>query len=219
MKISNDSVLTWNQNVQKNQTTESGFDDWLKTPTKQNSGDEFYWQHQSQLQQSCLKFENHSEHVQHEETSLKTSEIDNVIATLYSAPNNVDAPMQSTMDHSKPSALHLPRLQSTEFMRTIAALEQNCSQTLAPEPNSYSGRSAPDKSTSEQPNSVDYTTHNTGQFKNYHLYIQNDQVELSLHAEDLNKEEQLELKQMIKLNLKNKGLSLKQLLINGVQHD
>lgn len=219
MKISNDSALILNQNVQKNQTTKSDFDDWLKTPTKQNSGDEFYWQHQSQLQQSCLKFENHSKQVQQGETSLQTSEIDNVITAPYSTPDNVDVPMQSNTNNSKAPPLNRLKLQSTEFMRTIAALDQNCSQTPVPEPYSYSSRSAPDKSTSEQPNSVDYTTHNTGQFKNYHLYIQNDQVELSLHAEDLNKEEQLELKQMIKLNLKNKGLSLKQLLINGVQHD
>ncbi|RUR18236.1 hypothetical protein ELY21_08385 [Legionella sp. km535] len=219
MKISNDSLLTWNQNAQKNQTNQSDFGDWLKTPTKQNSGDEFYWQHQSQLQQSCLKFENHSKQVQQGETSLKTSEIDNVITAPYSTPDNVDVPMQSNTNNSKAPPLNRLKLQSTEFMRTIAALDQNGSQTPVPEPYSYSSKSAPDKSISEQPNSVDYTTHNTGQFKNYHLYIQNDQVELSLHAEDLNKEEQLELKQMIKLNLKNKGLSLKQLLINGVQHD
>ncbi|MFI4962592.1 MAG: hypothetical protein ACHP6H_01900, partial [Legionellales bacterium] len=53
-------------------------------------------------------------------------------------------------------------------------------------------------------------------FKNHHLFIKDEFVELTLNALDLKPEELQELTQLIKKILKQKGLMLHSLIINGV---
>lgn len=219
MKISDHSVPSLNQNVQNNQKTQPDFEDWLKSPTKQNSGDEFYWQHQDQLQQSSLQFNHHPEHNQHGETVLEISTKQPQSTSLDPKAVIETEHIQQTTDFSKTTPNNRLILHSTELMRALTELEQNNSQPPVPESNSASKIQASDALQFENTSSVEFKDLCKGPLKNHHLFIQNDEVEISLYAEDLNKEEQIELKHMIKLNLKNKGLSLKQLLINGVQHD
>ncbi|KTD51320.1 hypothetical protein [Legionella quateirensis] len=219
MKVSIPPLVSLTQNVQNNQKTQPDFDDWLQTPTKQNSGDEFYWQHQDQLQQSSLQFKHHPVLDQHGDNVSERSTTDTLSTT--SDPKTVidTDQMQQTTEHSKTNSNNRLTLLSTELMRAIVELKQNNSQLPVSESNSASKINASEKLQFEKTRSAEFKDLCKGQHKNHHLFIQNDEVELSLYAEELDKEEQLELKHMIKLNLKNKGLSLKQLLINGVQHD
>lgn len=54
------------------------------------------------------------------------------------------------------------------------------------------------------------------EFKNNHLFIQEDKAELTLNLQRLDQQEQKDLIQMIKDYLKKKGLTLSRFIINGV---
>ena len=54
-------------------------------------------------------------------------------------------------------------------------------------------------------------------FKHYQLFISSNHVELTLNTAQLSNRQTSELQKLIKQWLSNKGYSLKQLMINGVQ--
>lgn len=215
MKISEQSIIFSNTQNQNHQSTSADFEQWLDTPTKQNSGDEFYWQHQDQLQQSQVTFESlpmakqNAKPAISPETKISSNHLLPVPAETEQFPSIIESYQREPVTNSQESPLFLQEL-STE-------LQQLCSQLPIVENNNALIAKTPISIKSEEKRSIETRTVQS-QLKNYHLYIQDDEVEMSLYTQDLDHQEQLELKNMIKLNLKHKGLSLKQLIINGVNN-
>ncbi|CAM2806737.1 hypothetical protein [Legionella worsleiensis] len=194
------------------------FAPWLTTPTKQNSGDEYYWQHQEQLQQSSLTFAKKPEHEQHTEEPLK-KDTDNA------ANNTIHQTMYDTVTSSQKLNEMNPHTNkqgadlSTELIKSLMIDHYNSPNYPVPEPVYRSADCPINVTKIKDSPSVSDQNDSQSQFKNHHLFIEHNEVELSLNAHDLNEKEQNELKRFLKLNLKQKGFNLKQLLINGVQHD
>lgn len=190
--------------------------DWetAGSPTKQNSGDEYYWQHQNQLQQSELHFnakpvtEQQQKHVLEQDNA----EIFNVIN-----------PQQETTKFSflnmKKEQNNLPaannKSNNPKFMFILNELEQALEQSPL-------NITANNKLTKELPTQNKIINRSTAalntcvHFKNSHLFISGEQAELTLNLQHSSEQEQKELMQLIQDHLKKKGLVLSRLIINGV---
>ena len=177
------------------------------------SGDEYYRQHQSELQQSELEFNaveiakgkhfiqacapklNHDAALIEEKVSVTP-----VHQTLQT-PMHQDVEQQSDTDPHLINAervigpaqtLSLPLSQAKPTLELSATVEQQEPEGL----------------------SLAYKQ----ELKRHHLFINQDEAELTLNTQDLEPEEAQEYIPLIKNFLKNKGLLLKKLIINGVHH-
>lgn len=214
MKINEQPVPPFISKDPNKGVNQSAFEQWVNTPTRQNTGDEYYWQHQEQLQKSSLKFEQYLlEQQPHQSTiaqegpnSQSTSSIHSSVENHYSL-TSINEPVAHTDSTESylisPSELYSKQKQEPNqqsIAATIGLVQRRAIESLK----------------AKETSTAQYKMPQTP-IKNHHLYIQNDEVELSLNAQKLNQIEEQELRQMIRNNLKNKGLSLKQLLINGVK--
>lgn len=216
MKISEQTSIGSIQQNPKNQMQDHEFEHWITTPTKQNTGDEFYWQHQDQLQKSSLEFERRSLSNLHTRTGVcmeKQSIInDSKDVSAYSESETQITEQSETRYTTNPGG------NSSCLKSIMDELIKELSQVQLP----ISGDSlTPNYRVRNTLNSNETKSFeqllSKGSLKKFHLFIQHDEAEMSINTQELNQEEQLELIAMIKLNLKHKGLSLRQLIINGVK--
>ncbi|WP_298626866.1 hypothetical protein [uncultured Legionella sp.] len=218
MKINEQGNLPFStQNLtgySNNQRDETEFEHLIHTPSGSNTGDEYYWQHQGQLQKSSLRFEQHILEAKPQKspfakdtlvcdshllfphsdenqllviTTDEASALTNKVENcLLSRPEDYSSHIKEQDQQSIAMMTSQAQPQTVESLKTIEAhaIQSRISQTIV---------------------------------KNHHLFIENDEVELSLNTQELNRLEEQELREMIHLNLKHKGLSLKQLIINGVK--
>lgn len=199
-----------------NQQSSADFEHWLNSPSKQSSGDEYYWQHQTQLQHSELHFDAKPLPAAKTEQMLPKQN-----GPAFSIPAQMWAPqhfeLQNTLvtatDNTAPS--YSPE---NKFAPLMMELEQALEQSSLPLPmhiSKLTQDASATKATTSSSNSVTTTL----QFKNNHLFIQGEQAELTLNLHTLDKQEQNELVQLIHNYLKKKGLVLSRLIINGVNND
>jgi hypothetical protein len=214
MKINEQAVLPFLPKDLNKRVNQTEFEQWINTPAKQNSGDEYYWQHQEQLQNSSLNFEKHLlEQQGHESTIAKEK-----LSTHSSSSLQPSVENHSSLALTNEPVAHANNAKSYLFSPSQHYLKQNQEPYQQPiaVTTSLAKNRAIESLKAKETDIVQYTMPQTP-IKNHHLYIQNDEVELSLNTQELNRIEEQELRQMIQLNLKIKGLSLKQLLINGVK--
>lgn len=193
----------------------SDFDRWLLKPKR--SGDDYYWQHQDQLQQSALRFDAVIKPIDTSVTkdnpscllTIKTTEITESDTVKISGlpgmtPSAAAKTIQSLPDFK---ALHSIINQWLKEGRedlanpapsTLHRETRATQPVLTSEPRSLSGTPSPE-------------------FKNHQLFQNNQTVELAFNALALNPAEIHNLKKMIKTWIARQGLVLDQLLINGVQ--
>jgi hypothetical protein len=218
MKINESLQSLSGQKPQAQNATPEDFGQWFKeheekiaTPTKQSSGDEYYWQHQNQLQQSALRFEATS----FKEAPSKTTLLQNTEVVM-TAPQ---VQKQNVLSSKQEQSL-LPNTQSqivstTQLTHLMTELESVFEQYRLQPVTGQIQKTIESKNCSPLVNSMRQTSI-PPRFKNYHLFIQGAQIELTLNLKPLNNQEQKEIIDLIQTHLKKKGLLLNRLIINGV---
>lgn len=200
---------------QTNQQSSVGFEHWLNNPAKQSSGDEYYWQHQTQLQQSELHFD--AKPLQ----TLKTEQLlSKQNEPVFSPSAQVQKPQHVALQNTLITATAdttSPYSPENKLIPLMTELKHVLEQSSLPMQTSQSTQNA---STIKEANSISNSMMTSAlQFKNNHLFILGEQAELTLNLHTLNKQEQNELVQLIQNYLKKKGLVLSCLTINGVNND
>lgn len=217
MKI-NEQLPTATTNKAMGLTTNhpNNFERFILSPTGDNSGDAYYWQHQNHLQKSSLSFV--AKPVQ--DKPYKHEEVTQINLPLErEEPTNAVCIMPIQLNHHESEPLHdtdcdmseepiKPRhtvemlvQEASAFIQTNSALE---SHALLPKHTVNNGQRA----LSALPI-----------LKKHHLFIEEDNAELSINLDGLNKKEQHELTHLISKYLQQKNLKLTQLIINGVNYD
>ena len=217
MRINEQIALITTQPQQNNQPNENelNFEQWITTPTKQNSGDEYYWQHQEQLEQSSLHFNpqpNHQKIWEQIDEPLNSLHLENPI----SSETTIISPTQTFSNYQSEKFINNLLIEEP-LAQSFMQKSQKPPQIMTPIGSSNT-RLTIEKS--EQPEEIKATAfqqYNNNQFKNHHLFIQDEQVELTLNTKDLTSKEQRELTQAMKDHIKNNGLGLRKLIINGVE--
>ncbi|KGP63302.1 hypothetical protein EP47_09220 [Legionella norrlandica] len=197
------------------------FERWLNTPTKQSSGDEYFWQHQDQLQPSNLHFMNEPLIQQSMPTNIEGKKPLTITKTVINVEKTV-LPMPNISAYHQISAAQVLQPNTTQNISIPFILKKNSSLCFLPFISTPQENQLNQLEKSEAiPKFItsDLSINQAESFKNHHLFIKDAQVELTLNTHNLKQHEESELIQMIKDNLKKKGLSLKQIIINGVTYD
>ncbi|MFI4918187.1 MAG: hypothetical protein ACHP65_01375 [Legionellales bacterium] len=214
MKINEHLPVTAKQNPSENQASPHDFERWLNSPTQQNSGDEYYWQHQEQLQQSALNF-NAAPAVALKKTP---STPNHAAVDSHARTQQEPTPMPTQELPSKALSLNTHNSQFTAMKlgTELRALEQ----LLTPSAPFASSNKAPLKTNNNAPlpktATKGATTSTVLQSKKHHLFVQDENAELTLNTHELASDEQEQLEQLIQSSLKQKGLILRKFTINGV---
>lgn len=192
--------------------TESGFDQLLDSPVKERTDDDYYWQHQNQLQQSALTFNPLASKARSpiiiSDDAAITQEAPRVIVTTNAEITHASI----ALDRYLPESTTPSELEVLQLFATIKT-------TLEPKGNPPEGEIT-DQSTAKNTSKhvmSNQTLLPNALFKNYQLYLNDNSVELTLNTAQLSKHQANELQKLIKQWLTKKGYSLKQLIINGVQ--
>ena len=190
------------------------FEHVLDSPGKERQDDDYYWQHQSQLQQSALTFNPLVGKASH-------PEITSFDKAIVKSPALVATDIEQQLTHLCIIMDNYVPMSTTIAELGIEQLIDGISTTLNP-----TGRHAEAEITdqavvnkySKQPISNQPLLQSTLlSFKNHQLFLSDNALELTLNTTHLSKQQASELQKLIKQWLTQKGYTLKQLMINGVQ--
>jgi hypothetical protein len=210
MKINN-QVPAFNQAPKKAYKSEEGFANLIDEQTC--SGDEYYWQHQNQLQASELQFDALNVTQAKNFKQVPVTDINSALGILKNPPNNEAHLVNQAQDclafHNEtvnpPDSII--KLNATQIKQEIQLLGVQETRHLALKQH-------PEEKQVEQC-SLCFNR----ELKKHHLFISQYEAELTLNTHDLKQEEAQALIPLIKNYLKKEGLLLKKLIINGVHHD
>lgn len=208
MKISDLAGASTMRRESNNTQTPSGFDALLFGTN--TSGDEYYWQHQEQLQQSCLSFNrlNIEAHETLEQKGAQKTD-EEIKNNDWNAPYiTADKVMPDDAKHSSYTTV-LPL--GTVNKQVLESAQKSIGLSTTQKPI--------DTTKPEEQSQRSQRPYCAQEFKTHHLFIKEQTAELSFSEHRLKPEEKKELTQLIKAHLKRKGIALKQLIINGVHHD
>ena len=214
MKIDNQVMPLANKQASVKPEINALFEDWLDAPTANSNSDDYYWQHQNQLQQSALTFASTNK----SERTARSVEV----ATLPDqesgmiAKNNVFArqPLLASALNSD-NAPPEPLLNSVSPMKPIIAVFKKAIESTAM-PIDNKILSKPDAKNSGKETITKQTMPTNLIFKNHQLFINNNLAELTLNTSQLSKQETQELQKLMKQWLMHKRYALTKLIINGV---
>lgn len=211
MKINEFSGWSKESKPSNNNANQPSFENWL------SKGDAYYRNHQTQFQKSDLHFD--ASPITTHRTPLLLP-MDKHTAFASSKPQAtkeytvyVNSLNDSTTFNDKAYA------SNEKFTPFIKELEQSIEQTasfiaamnkrLTIEPQTA-------KSPIPKPEPIAI---NEFEYKNNHLYLSGKQAELTLNLKHFNKQEQKDLINLLQKHFRQKGLVIRQLIINGVNHD
>jgi hypothetical protein len=184
------------------------------SPTQQSTGDEYYWQHQEQLQQSNLNFDALPSENEHSQPII-TNSTTNLITP---AGQETATAIQQYLNDSTPAQEN-----TTALLKKFAPLMSELEQALEQPTCVIAGDNKQKPLQTNKQSNTTKLEKEPGeprvQFKNHHLFILGAQAELSLNLHSGTKQEQKELIQLIQNHLKKKGLRISRLIINGVNND
>lgn len=221
MKINEPLASFWAKETRRTDLPQGqqDFERLLDHSSKNSSGDEYYWQHQNQLQQSSLHFE--LKPATQQQKPQATSQAN-------TAPDRQNRVAPSEGKTSQPKAeLQAPKTDKPQNNKPLLPLSSTppCSKSK----NASNPAVVAATSMKPQPQCVDKFINtvkaNTSQvdpgreFKKHHLFVEGEHAELSMNVDDLKEQEQKIVRQLIKNQFKNKGLILKKLTMNGVNHE
>jgi hypothetical protein len=217
MKINN-LFPSFNNQPNKQQKINNGFIEFLDENPRSVHGDEYYWAHQSELQQSSLTF-----------TAIKNAPM---------SPRSISLTDNSTISHSEEETLIATanKVPAEDIPYADPLREKVLSdQFINPKSNqltylpksecsvAYSAITESRELTNEfnQKLRLELPTIRPLVLKKHHLFVDVDQqhAEFSVSTYELNSTEQQQIVQLVKNHLKEKGLFLRKLIINGVCHD
>lgn len=194
---------------------EDNFSDWLLSPTLTQNGDEYYRQHQGDLQPSALTFkaltiDANSKHPLNDSMTLITHP-----NSSFTTTENTFLPDMTPKDASQ---IAIKANQMTDTNAEIDALLTTIHTTIT---NYLVTTHKPMvfENISRQPNKAmtNYqTTEPSASIATHQLFIMGHEVELALNTHNLSKKDAKELEQCIKKALLSKGYYLSTLIINGV---
>ncbi len=216
MKIDESLTLMPPQTPNKQQQDNLSFELWLNRPTKQSSGDEYYWQHQEQLQQCDLQFDSPLLINQRQQKNIMANQ--SQLTTPLATTEKMDMPIESCRYEVPTEVINQPCLNATEQPEISMQTEQKSFSMVMPYSPSNASSNISHRGQLEEikANKAPGTLYS---FKNHHLFIQAQEAELPLNNNEMNAQEEKELIHTIKHLLKNKGITLNKLIINGVKHD
>lgn len=189
-----------------------GDDKTKRLCTKQTTGEQYYWTHQHQLQQSALRFEPQAIN-KHHQLQNTTPDI---------AKRNSQEPPATPMAQTPKTRLadsnlvlyHNPRLKAP--LPKEALIPQAIS-SKTPATQSLQQSFKPNQSLAiKAPTSHFVSLTKPIDFNKHHLFIKDLEAELTLNTQGLTSKEEKELIQLIQHHLKQKGVALTHLIINGV---
>lgn len=185
-------------------------DSYLKSPFDEKGN--YYWQHQSQLQQSALTFNSTINAAEAQQLSNN-----NIIKETPIPPLKIDDSSSITclsikIETNTASSTNLTPLNIDQF---IAHIKTNTEQTVCMQNNILSK----DVHNKTRLNAIPkQNASSVSAFKHYQLFTDDSQqVEITLNISQLSKQHLNQLKQFIQQYLTQKGYRLKQLMINGVK--
>jgi len=213
MKINN-QLPSFNTITNTPQNVSDGFMKLLDELQHSLQGDEYYWQHQDQLQQSQLTF------AQKNPKSIpKTFRVTSSAKIL-----------KIEREESANKKLVMPCSEQVSLKRAFIAIPQShiLNEQYGKVLNSdyefivaHTTAEKPMEQIEELLKETNPLEHSktSAALNKHHLYIDQQEAELSINTYELKPKEQKQLMHMIKSYLKKKGWSLKKLMINGVSHD
>lgn len=186
-----------------------GFDHLLQSPAQHTSDDEYYLQHQSQLQPSALRFNARPVEAKIEPVESQCTKVAAIRATR---PCETVSATKAFQDEAKqPQQMFLSYIEQTKVIELIQKATQPSIGFLDERPITPQTRQIPTAQTSARP----YNIQPEALFKNYQLFIHNDLAEFSFNVIHLSTAQTKALQTIIKKWLTQKGLTIKQVLING----
>lgn len=190
------------------------FEQLLNAPTQPMQSDAYYWQQQSKLQPSALTFK--AKNIQ---DKLPNS-IPQITQTSKLPPKAGTAIEEATISHvfvhlekSITETTQCSKLAIEQLIKCMAKCIEQPRVGLEQKPFNHSNKTV--KSTPLPLNKPILPADST--VKPYQLYVTNNQIELSLNTAHLSQSQLDELHLLINDWLIQKGYTLKQLIINGIQ--
>lgn len=193
-----------------------GFEEWLNTPMHQQAQNEYYWIHQKELQPSALAF-----------NPLNPPKTIQLATPVISCDEHTqeghdleNTPLQAGIDHDnnqKGLTSENPIKNQYPITPKTSNVAPSCHRQIATTIEKEKAikddirMDKPIKTTSYQP----FRSHES--LKKHHLFIQNSEAELSLNLHPLSANEQKKFIKTIKTLMKQKGVTLNKIIINGVQ--
>ena len=185
----------------------------LDDTNKKHKSDDYYWQHQNQLQRSDLTFNSVESQSKSQMISPKNQTIAHQVQTVGSAQCALE--FISVNDFLNRGSSKSTTTSELEIKQLSSAIE-----IFLESPTDHSDVKMVDEEISQnnryQKLMRNQTSLPSATFKNYQLFLNNNQIELTLNTTHFSKQQSNELQKSIKQWLTNKGYSLKQLIINGV---
>lgn len=188
---------------------DQGFEQFINSPAKQTTGSDYYWQHQQQLQQSDLSFNELTFQINTTPKELRDNE-PFCKQDVTQSKTVLNQPILRAMQQFQPE-----HTSSTDFeLNDLIVSIKNAIKTQDLFSSNEITRQIVSKNSQQQEINNQKISDQTT-FKNHQLFINNKSAELSLNTTQLSKHQTAALKILIKQWLNNKGLALKQLIING----
>ena len=179
--------------------------------------DDYYWQHQSQLQQSEISFnqlihENKTHLTREDSPSVKVAVTPS--APIKASPHSLRVTI--VIEKCMPTSMHLTQW---DLEQLITHLAKSASAIVSPdvsEPRA-SGSVPLTFPLSNGRSSDSASPAFASPFKSHQLFFDGNRVELAFNTTQLSKPQITELQRFIQQWLSKKGYALKQLTLNGVQ--
>ena len=188
------------------------FDTLMNAPVRNNNCDDYYRQHQDQLQQSDLKF---SPMTMTPGKKPMAEPVENSNARTNSQTDPARLIQQNTKTLAEPDCA-LIKTSSSPMMspeRLNTTIKTLYATAVIQQENKLEDELP--KNSRPNPANINPVLPNPMVFKNHQLFINNNLAELSLNTTQLSKDETRELQKLVKQWLSNKGHVLKQFILNG----
>lgn len=206
MKINTQSPLFMDKLTSAKPEQETGFEDLIR------QDDAYYWQHQNQLQQSAITF-NPFVRDTHQTITSDTKKTTNITNPVINITANEPSPVHVLfirLEKTTPECITAPELIIEQLMMHIEHITE---QTSMGTEHQIVEQPIVKKTLYLKP-VLNAATPST--FKNYQLFLEDNQVELTFNTTRLSKQHITALQKSVQHWLRDRGYTLKQLMINGV---
>lgn len=175
------------------------------------TGEEYYWTHQQQLQQSALSFEPQPVKKQQHPQSITPDKEKRTSEKTTSTPQAQALQTKSDDSKIRPHSIATPTASVPKEAWGVGITLAKTSTTKGLEQPIRSNQNPVVKGLTSNPLDLPKPR----DFNKHHLFIQGSEAELTLNTNELSPKEEKELIQLIQNHLKLKGLALSRLVING----
>ena len=210
MKIDAQSMTFITQFATQTSAQDSGFDGLLDPTIQPRQADDYYWQQQNQLQPSAITF---NSNINEPKAQITIEPVPKKAPITSSTSTETSPFISKKIMPIEPSTSELSISSKLDVQQFITALDKTIEHmgniTEHTITNPFEAKTKINTKPMLTPTS-------TATFKNYQLYLNDNQVELTLNT-TLSKPQITELQQFIQQWLSQKGYTLKQLMINGVK--